>query len=110
MEQVWAYTNPSRGFLKTSSVAPRLSGPAISRNSKACFQIALQDVSVDEFYRIINRVHASYIRVDADEVTYNFHVILRFELEMALIEETLSIDDLPEAWNAKMQTTSTPTQ
>ncbi|MFN8509363.1 MAG: carboxypeptidase M32 [Deinococcaceae bacterium] len=70
---------------------------------KGLFPDALRNVSVDEFYRIINRVHASYIRVDADEVTYNFHVILRFELEMALIEETLSIDDLPETWNAKMQ-------
>ncbi len=45
----------------------------------------------------------SLIRVDADETTYNLHIILRFELELALIEGTLSVDDLPAAWNEGMQ-------
>lgn len=63
----------------------------------------LQDVSLDNFYRAINKVEPSFIRVEADEVTYPLHVILRFELEKALIEGSLSVRDLPEAWNAKMQ-------
>ncbi|WP_019587363.1 carboxypeptidase M32 [Deinococcus apachensis] len=53
-------------------------------------------------YRAINRVNPSLIRVEADEVTYNFHVMLRFELELALLEGRLRVDELPEAWNAKM--------
>ncbi|WP_309571754.1 carboxypeptidase M32, partial [Deinococcus sp.] len=53
-------------------------------------------------YRAVNRVQPSLIRVEADEVTYNFHTLLRFELELALLEGTLAVNDLPEAWNAKM--------
>jgi carboxypeptidase Taq len=74
------------------------------------FYPQLQDVfpaqlgSVDEeaFYRAVNKVHPSLIRIDADEVTYNMHIILRFELEQELIENRLSPSDLPEAWNARM--------
>jgi carboxypeptidase Taq len=47
-------------------------------------------------------VHRSLVRVEADETTYNLHVVLRFELELALIEGTLSVDDLPHAWNEGM--------
>ncbi len=60
-------------------------------------------VTVDQFHKAINSVEPSMIRVDADEVTYGLHIILRFELEMALIEGSLEVKDLPEAWNAKMQ-------
>ena len=54
-------------------------------------------------YRAVNRVQPSLIRVEADEVTYNFHIMLRFELELALLEGTLKVSELPEAWNAKME-------
>ena len=54
-------------------------------------------------YRAVNSVQRSLIRVDADETTYNLHIILRFELELALIEGTLEVDDLPAAWNEGMQ-------
>ena len=54
-------------------------------------------------YRAVNRVQPSLIRVEADEVTYNFHIMLRFELELALLEGKLSVAELPAAWNAKMQ-------
>lgn len=67
------------------------------------FDGSLNKVSQDAFYRAINKVEPTLIRVDADEVTYSLHVILRFELERALIEGSLSIRDIPEAWNAKMQ-------
>jgi carboxypeptidase Taq len=55
----------------------------------------------EEFYRAINKVQPSYIRVEADEVTYNLHIMLRFELENALLERRLEVADLEEAWNEK---------
>ena len=60
--------------------------------------------SVDEepFYRAVNKVHPSLIRIDADEVTYNLHIILRFELEQELIEGRIDLKDLPQEWNARM--------
>ena len=66
------------------------------------FPHSLGDVSPDEFYRAINIVKNSTIRVEADEVTYNLHIMLRFELEKALIEGDLQVSDVPNAWNEKM--------
>jgi carboxypeptidase Taq len=60
-------------------------------------------VPLDAFYRAINRVTPSLIRTDADEVTYNLHVMLRFDLEMQLLDGSLSIRDLPEAWQARYE-------
>ncbi|NEN74602.1 carboxypeptidase M32, partial [Escherichia coli] len=62
----------------------------------------LSDVTAQEWYRAINRVSPSLIRVEADEVTYNLHIMLRFELEVALVARELEVKDLPEAWRAKM--------
>lgn len=62
-----------------------------------------KEVSLEQIYRGINKVTPSYIRVEADEVTYPLHVILRFELEKALIEGSLKVRDIPEAWNSKMK-------
>lgn len=64
---------------------------------------ALNHVDLQTFWRAINKVEPSYIRVEADEVTYPLHVILRYELELQLVEGSLKVRDLPEAWNAKMQ-------
>jgi carboxypeptidase Taq len=58
-----------------------------------------KDVTVDEFYRGINEVQTSFIRVEADELTYSLHIMVRYELEKQLIAGTLSVDDLPKAWN-----------
>lgn len=69
------------------------------------FPTQLADVDSERFYRAVNRVQPSLIRVDADEVTYSLHVILRFNLERRLMAGTLSIDELPEAWNREMQAT-----
>ena len=63
----------------------------------------LAHTSLDEFYCAINKVEPSLIRVAADEVTYNLHVMLRFDLELALLEGELSIDELPAAWNARYE-------
>jgi carboxypeptidase Taq len=62
----------------------------------------LESVDLETWYRGINRVAPGPIRVDADEVTYSLHIILRFELEQELVAGTLTLDELPEAWNAKM--------
>lgn len=66
---------------------------------KETFPQELADTSEREFYEAINAVAPSFIRVEADEVTYNLHILLRFELEKRLIEGSLSVADLPEAWN-----------
>ncbi len=60
-------------------------------------------LSVDNLIKINNRVEPGYIRVDADEVTYPAHVILRYEIERDLINGSLEVDDLPEVWDQKMQ-------
>lgn len=71
---------------------------------QALFPEQLGDHDVTAFYRAINKVQPSYIRVEADELTYNFHIILRFELEQALLNGELAVADLPTAWNEKMRT------
>jgi len=63
----------------------------------------LGKVKLADFYRAINKVEPSLIRVDADEATYNLHIMLRFELEIELMSGTLAVQDLPEAWNARMR-------
>ncbi len=63
----------------------------------------LKDVSASEFYNAINIVEPSFIRVDADELTYSLHIMLRYEVEVALIEGVIEVDDLPEFWNKKME-------
>ncbi len=70
---------------------------------RTAFPEALGDVSLDDFVGAINSVQPSMIRVEADEVTYNLHIILRFELERDMVSGSLSVKDIPEAWNAKMQ-------
>jgi carboxypeptidase Taq len=64
---------------------------------------SLKGVALDAFYAAINEVRPSLIRVDADEVTYNLHILIRFELERAMIEDDLQAADLPAAWNEKYE-------
>jgi carboxypeptidase Taq len=70
---------------------------------QAAFPEQLGSVSLDTFYRAINRVERSLIRVDADEVTYNLHVMIRFDFELALLEGSLDVRDLPEAWRERFR-------
>jgi carboxypeptidase Taq len=63
----------------------------------------LTDVCLENFYRAINKVMPGYIRVDADPVTYGLHIMLRFELENALLNGKVKVMDLPGIWNAKME-------
>lgn len=70
---------------------------------KELFPAQLANVSLDQFYKGINKVERSLIRVEADEATYNLHIMLRLELEIAMIEGKIAIKDLPEVWNARMK-------
>lgn len=67
------------------------------------FPEQLAGVDVETFWRAINRVEPGLIRVESDELTYDFHIMLRVEIEAALIDGSLSVADLPEAWNAKVK-------
>ena len=77
----------SRGFW--SHYYPRL---------KELFPDALAGVPLDSFYRAVNKVERSLIRTEADEVTYNLHIMVRFRLELDLLEGKLAVRDLPDAW------------
>ncbi|QEG34016.1 carboxypeptidase M32 [Bythopirellula goksoeyrii] len=70
-------------------------------SAQQAFPQALGDVTREAFYGAINDVRPSLIRVEADEVTYNLHILIRFELEKALLEDQLSVADLPGAWDEK---------
>jgi carboxypeptidase Taq len=70
---------------------------------RATFPDRFGEVQLETFYRAINKVERSLIRTEADEVTYNLHIIIRFELELDLLEGRLAIRDLPEAWRARYQ-------
>jgi len=67
---------------------------------REAFPKQFETVSSEAFYRALNKVDITPIRVDADEVTYNLHIMLRFELEKGLFDGSISAGDLPEAWNA----------
>ena len=82
----------SRAFWK--AYLPRL---------RTYFPGKFDQIDLETFYRGINRVEPSLIRVEADEATYNLHIMLRFELELALMEGRLEVSDLPSAWNDKIQ-------
>ena len=71
-------------------------------NLQGKFPTQFGNMSLDNFYRGINKVSPSLIRIEADEATYNMHIMLRYEIEIALMEGTLSVKDLPDFWNAKM--------
>ena len=70
---------------------------------QATFPTQLARVPLDTFYRAVNRVERSLIRVDADEVTYNLHVMLRFELELRLLEGSLAVKDLSRVWRERFE-------
>lgn len=67
------------------------------------FPEQLQGISSEEMYKGLTQVFPSFIRIKSDEVTYCLHIILRFEIEIALLEGSLSVADIPDAWNEKME-------
>ena len=70
---------------------------------KARFPGVLDEVGLEAFYRAVNVVEPSFIRTESDEVTYNLHILLRFELEQALLKGDLRVADLPGAWRERMR-------
>ena len=70
---------------------------------RAAFPDAVANENAEAFYRAVNLVQPSLIRVEADEVTYNLHIMLRFELECEMLTGTLAVNELPAAWNERMQ-------
>jgi len=67
------------------------------------FSPALDDIELEKFIEAINRVESTLIRIEADELTYSLHIMVRYELEKAIFEGVLEIKDLPEAWNRLMR-------
>jgi carboxypeptidase Taq len=70
---------------------------------RSTFDHQLRAVDMEQFYAVINRVKPSLIRVEADELTYNLHIMLRFEIEQELVEGKTRPEDLPDMWNQKMK-------
>jgi carboxypeptidase Taq len=68
-----------------------------------CFPTQLGNVSLEQFYKGINRVEPTLIRTEADEATYNLHIMLRLELEIALLDRQVEVRDLPGIWRDRMQ-------
>ena len=83
-----------RGRAFADVLAPRIAQLGIDR---------LAGLEPLDLYRAVNQVRPSFIRVEADEATYGLHIILRFELEQSLIDGTLTVRELPDAWNARME-------
>ncbi len=93
----------SPGCGKTWSGAAADSGSTTFPQLQGIFPDQLGRVTLETFYRAINKVERSLIRTDADEVTYNLHIMLRFDLELELLEGRLRVADLPEAWREGMR-------
>jgi len=72
--------------------------------AQSIFTEALTGVTEEEFYFAVNNVEPSFIRVEADEVTYNLHILLRFEMEQAMMNGGLQVADVPGAWKEKFET------
>jgi len=72
---------------------------------KKTFPSQMEGVSAKAFYKAINKVEPTFIRVNADEATYNLHIMLRLELEIGMLTGKVAIKDLPEIWNSKMRET-----
>ncbi|MCJ8012584.1 carboxypeptidase M32 [Paenibacillus sp. KQZ6P-2] len=67
------------------------------------FPQQLENVALDDFYRAVNHVENSLIRIESDELTYNLHIIIRYEIEKMIFNEGLEVRDLPKVWNEKYQ-------
>ena len=98
-----ASTRASPGSGRISSPRSRGFSDFLLGELRAAFPDPFDHLDADQLYRAINIVEPSLIRAEADEVTYNLHVMLRFDLEADMLEGRLAVKDLPEAWNARME-------
>ena len=97
----WASTSRSRECGRTWSAAATPSGGIYFARAQERFPESLGDVRLDDFYFAINDVRPSLVRVEADEATYNLHILIRFELEQALLGGDWRSPTCPGAWNEK---------
>ena len=67
-----------------------------------CFPDTLKNVSSEDFFRAVNVIEPSLIRVESDESTYDFHIMLRVDIESMLVDKSLKVDDLPSVWNEQI--------
>ena len=77
----------------------------LSDTLKRKFNLNSDEWSSENLYRIFNKVNKDYIRVEADEVTYPLHIIMRFNLEKKIIENNINIQELPDLWNEEFKRT-----
>jgi len=71
------------------------------KHAQQYFPEQLKNVTAEDFFKGMNRVEPSFIRTNADELTYHFHIMIRYEIEKAIFEDKLKVDELPEYWNAR---------
>jgi carboxypeptidase Taq len=95
------HESQSRSYENQMGRSRAFTGWLFGRMQQVFGDIGIADA--DGFYRAVNRVHAGFIRTEADEVHYNLHVMMRFDLERALITGRLEVDDLEEAWNTRFK-------
>ncbi len=99
----WPFTNHNHACGKTWLAVRGVFGTHYYPKLQMLFPSQLANVPLDVFYKGINRVEPSLIRTESDEATYNLHVMLRLELEIALLERRVEVRDLPEIWRDRMQ-------
>jgi carboxypeptidase Taq len=68
-----------------------------------CAEGTFDDISFDEFYKALKRTQASFIRIEADSLTYVLHIIIRYEIEKMIFNDNVSVDELPQIWNDKYE-------
>ena len=93
--------NPRRGSGRIISAAASPSGSALCPSSAACFPTPSPGSTPRSFHRAVNRLRPGVNRVGADQISYHLHILLRYELEQALIGGGLAVPDLPAAWNER---------
>ena len=98
-----AHESQSRLFENHVGRVPRILGAELRRGAGGLSRTSFATSTPRRSGAAINRVEPGFIRVEADELTYDFHIMLRVDIEAALIDGSLSVKDLPEAWNAKIK-------
>ncbi len=100
---LWEFMNPNHVYTKIILDAIKLFGKDICQSLVELFPDVLGSISVETFTKAINKVEPSLIRVDADEVTYPLHIMVRYEMEKELMEHAFDINDLPKRWADKYE-------
>ena len=95
----WVFMNPNRVYGKIMSAEAGHSGNFIIRWLQKYFRKHFSGISEEKFYKAVNKVKPSLIRTESDELTYHFHVMIRYEIEKMLITGRFKTADIPACWN-----------